>query len=342
MSERTVTAALIIIGNEILSGPHPGREPRLPRQELNEVGIQLREVRVVPDAEADIVEAVNALRAALRPRLHHRRHRPDPRRHHLGLRRQGVRRCPTAGIPRPSAASWPTTRRRRSTPARMKMAETPEGAELIDNPVSVAPGFTDRQRPRPARRAVDPAGDVRRIEAAARRAAPWCAPRPSPCSAPKATSPRRWPRSRPPSHSRDRQLSVHAPGRFGTSLVLRSVDEAAIETAPPSAILAEVARARHRGAGPVLSAAQLRYSPSRTPRPLGGIGRRTGLKIPSPQGRAGSSPAAGTSVAMIPANTYVDPCNCASYRLRHASAKRSLLPRTSLVARRLIGCMIDP
>jgi hypothetical protein len=29
--------------------------------------------------------------------------------------------------------------------------------------------------------------------------------------------------------------------------------------------------------------------------PLGGIGRRTGLKIPSPQGRAGSSPAAGTS-----------------------------------------------
>ena len=63
MSERTVTAALIIIGNEILSGRTQDANLAFLAQELNEVGIQLREVRIVPDAEADIVEAVNACRA---------------------------------------------------------------------------------------------------------------------------------------------------------------------------------------------------------------------------------------------------------------------------------------
>ena len=63
MSERTVTAALIIIGNEILSGRTQDANLAFLAQELNEVGIQMREVRVVPDAEADIVEAVNACRA---------------------------------------------------------------------------------------------------------------------------------------------------------------------------------------------------------------------------------------------------------------------------------------
>ena len=63
MSERTVTAALIIIGNEILSGRTQDANLTFLAQALNEVGIQIREVRIVPDAEADIVEAVNALRA---------------------------------------------------------------------------------------------------------------------------------------------------------------------------------------------------------------------------------------------------------------------------------------
>ena len=63
MSERTVTAALIIIGNEILSGRTQDANLAFLAQELNEAGIQMREVRIVPDAEADIVEAVNACRA---------------------------------------------------------------------------------------------------------------------------------------------------------------------------------------------------------------------------------------------------------------------------------------
>ena len=63
MSERTVTAALIIIGNEILSGRTQDANLAFLAQALNEIGIQMREVRIVPDAEADIVEAVNACRA---------------------------------------------------------------------------------------------------------------------------------------------------------------------------------------------------------------------------------------------------------------------------------------
>ncbi|MFQ5959622.1 MAG: molybdopterin-binding protein, partial [Alphaproteobacteria bacterium] len=61
---RTVTAALLIIGNEILSGRT--REANLPylAERLDRLGVRLREVRVVADDEDDIVAAVNALRAA--------------------------------------------------------------------------------------------------------------------------------------------------------------------------------------------------------------------------------------------------------------------------------------
>ena len=45
---------------------------------LNEQGIRLAEVRVVPDDSERIAEAVNALRAALRLSVHHRRDRADP------------------------------------------------------------------------------------------------------------------------------------------------------------------------------------------------------------------------------------------------------------------------
>src|SRR3546814_4810374 len=62
-STPTVTAALCIIGNEVLSGRTQDANLAFLGQGLNEVGIQLREVRVVPDLEEEIVAAVNALRA---------------------------------------------------------------------------------------------------------------------------------------------------------------------------------------------------------------------------------------------------------------------------------------
>ncbi|MFO0456290.1 MAG: molybdopterin-binding protein, partial [Alphaproteobacteria bacterium] len=58
-----VPAALLIIGNEILSGRTQDKNLASLAGEINRVGIQLREVRVVPDVEAAIIDAVNALRA---------------------------------------------------------------------------------------------------------------------------------------------------------------------------------------------------------------------------------------------------------------------------------------
>src|SRR3954447_15292445 len=141
MAEQTVTAALVIIGNEILSGRTQDANLAFLATELNEAGIQMREVRVVPDAEADIVEAVNALRG---------KHDHVFTTGGIGPTHDDITSASIAkafGLP---YGRHPEAERRllayyppeKVNPARMKMAETPAGAELIDNPVSVAPGFT--------------------------------------------------------------------------------------------------------------------------------------------------------------------------------------------------------
>ena len=101
----------------------------------------MREVRVVPDAEADIVEAVNACRA----RYDHVFTTGGIGPTHDDITSACVAKA--FGVP---FGRHPEAERRllayyppeKVNEARMKMAETPEGAELIDNPVSVAPGFT--------------------------------------------------------------------------------------------------------------------------------------------------------------------------------------------------------
>ena len=76
--ERIWTAGLLVIGDEILSGRTQDKNVAQVATWLNLQGIRLAEVRVVPDVQERIVEAVNALRAAQRLSVHHRRHRPDP------------------------------------------------------------------------------------------------------------------------------------------------------------------------------------------------------------------------------------------------------------------------
>ena len=76
--QQTVTAALVVIGEEILSGRTRDENIAYIAAYLTRIGILLREVRVVADVEAEIVAAVNELRAPLHLCLHHRRHRPDP------------------------------------------------------------------------------------------------------------------------------------------------------------------------------------------------------------------------------------------------------------------------
>ena len=73
-----VTAGILVIGDEILSGRTKDKNIGFIAEYLTNIGIDLKEVRVVADEEADIIAALDALRASLHLRLYHRRHRADP------------------------------------------------------------------------------------------------------------------------------------------------------------------------------------------------------------------------------------------------------------------------
>jgi molybdenum cofactor synthesis domain-containing protein len=142
MSDATqpVSACLIIIGNEILSGRTVDANLPYIARRLGEVGIRMAEVRVVADDEAAIVEAVNGCRArydyvfttgGIGP-TH------DDITAACVAKAFGRRYGRHAEAERRLLAYYPPER---VNAARMKMADMPEGVELIDNPVSVAPGF---------------------------------------------------------------------------------------------------------------------------------------------------------------------------------------------------------
>ncbi|MCX2982891.1 competence/damage-inducible protein A [Halieaceae bacterium IMCC14734] len=63
MAGKTVTACMLIIGNEILSGRTQDTNLNFLAKALNELGVRLTEARVIPDIEATIVETVNETRA---------------------------------------------------------------------------------------------------------------------------------------------------------------------------------------------------------------------------------------------------------------------------------------
>ena len=97
-SPEIVTAAVLVIGDEILSGRTKDKNIGYIADYLTAIGIDLKEVRVVSDDETRDRRALNALRSDLHLRLHHRRHRADPRRHHRRLHRQGLRRADRSTI----------------------------------------------------------------------------------------------------------------------------------------------------------------------------------------------------------------------------------------------------
>ncbi len=72
------TACLLVIGNEVLSGRTQDANIKFLATGLGEIGIPLREVRVIPDVPETIIATVNEVPRPVRPRVHHRRHRPDP------------------------------------------------------------------------------------------------------------------------------------------------------------------------------------------------------------------------------------------------------------------------
>jgi molybdenum cofactor synthesis domain-containing protein len=137
---RIVTAAVLIIGNEILSGRTRDVNLAYLAAGLTELGIRLREARVIADVEADIVRAVNECRARYDYVFTTGGIGPT----HDDITAECVAKAFAVPLIRnPEAVS---RLERRYEPgmlneARLRMANTPEGAVLIDNPVSTAPGF---------------------------------------------------------------------------------------------------------------------------------------------------------------------------------------------------------
>jgi molybdenum cofactor synthesis domain-containing protein len=139
--DRIWTAALVIIGDEILSGRTQDRNVAQIAAWLNLQGIRLSEVRIVPDVHDRIVEAVNALRTAndylfttggIGPT--HDDITVDAIADALGV---AVTEHPKA---RAVLEAYYASRGG-LTEARLRMARVPEGAELIENPMSGAPGI---------------------------------------------------------------------------------------------------------------------------------------------------------------------------------------------------------
>jgi molybdenum cofactor synthesis domain-containing protein len=143
MSDPTrVTAAVLIIGNEILSGRTKDANLAFLGTELNLLGIQLLEARVVADIETEIIEALDACRAKYDYVFTTGGIGPT----HDDITSACVAKAFGQKLIRHPEAERLLRERMtqmgvEATEARLKMAETPEFAELVDNPVSGAPGF---------------------------------------------------------------------------------------------------------------------------------------------------------------------------------------------------------
>jgi len=141
MTAKTVTACVLVIGNEILSGRTKDANLAWLAVELNRLGVRLMEARVIPDVEETIVATINEVRA----------------RFDYVFTTGGIgpthdditSACIAKAFGVPLIRNPEAVRRLQAhyanpadlNEARLRMANTPEGAALIDNPVSKAPGF---------------------------------------------------------------------------------------------------------------------------------------------------------------------------------------------------------
>ncbi|HEX8165310.1 MAG TPA: molybdopterin-binding protein [Beijerinckiaceae bacterium] len=136
----TVTAALLVIGDEILSGRTKDKNIGYVAEYLTGIGIDLREVRVVPDEEDEIVAAVNALRARYTYVFTTGGIGPT----HDDITADAVAKAfgvPIEVDPRAKAMMLERYKPEDLNEARLRMARIPQGADLVDNPISRAPGF---------------------------------------------------------------------------------------------------------------------------------------------------------------------------------------------------------
>ncbi len=138
--EGPATAAILVIGDEILSGRTQDTNTRYIANYLAEIGVDLREARVVPDVEDEIVAALNALRARYTYVFTTGGIGPT----HDDITADAVGKAfgvPVGEDPRAIAMLRERFSEEELNPARRRMARIPEGAELVRNGASKAPGF---------------------------------------------------------------------------------------------------------------------------------------------------------------------------------------------------------
>lgn len=142
LSPETITAGLLVIGDEILSGRTKDANIAATAEFCTDLGIELREVRVVADDIGDIAAAVNALRARYTYVFTTGGIGPT----HDDITADAIAEAFGVALPINGEARAMLESRWKSTgtevtEARLRMARIPEGAMLIVNPVSAAPGF---------------------------------------------------------------------------------------------------------------------------------------------------------------------------------------------------------
>ena len=137
---KSVTAALLVIGDEILSGRTKDKNIGFVADYLTEIGIDLREVRVVPDIIVEIVDALNAMRARYTYVFTTGGIGPT----HDDMTADAVAAAFDVEIaedPRIIALLLQWMKPEELNEARRRMARVPKGAALVENAVSKIPGF---------------------------------------------------------------------------------------------------------------------------------------------------------------------------------------------------------
>jgi molybdenum cofactor synthesis domain-containing protein len=140
MAEASPTSCVLVIGNEVLSGRTQDANIKFLATRLGELGIPLREVRIIPDIAETIIETVNEVRARFTYVFTTGGIGPT----HDDITSECI--AAAFGVPwEPHREAWALLAGRYPpggfNPARQRMATMPRGASLIANPVSVAPGF---------------------------------------------------------------------------------------------------------------------------------------------------------------------------------------------------------
>lgn len=141
-SPEIVTAAVLVIGDEILSGRTKDKNIGYIADYLTAIGIDLKEVRVVSDDESAVVDALNALRARYTYVFTTGGIGPT----HDDITADCVAKAFGVALPHHPEAIAILKERLTKTggelnEARLRMARIPEGAALVANKVSGAPGF---------------------------------------------------------------------------------------------------------------------------------------------------------------------------------------------------------